>query len=92
MVKDKVKEIELLRVTNTELESEIRLYKTRLQSIESRAHVCPENESVDELRRTKIEKEVENENLKKELNNLKEKYKVNLLNAKFSGMRWGKCC
>lgn len=77
-VEDTLKEVEFLRVTNTELESEIKLYKTRIQSVESRATVFPESEAVDELRRAKIEKEVENESLKHEMNILRQKYEVNL--------------
>ena len=77
-VEDALKEVEFLRVTNTELESEIRLYKTRIQSVESRAADFPESESFAELRRAKIDKERENESLKNELKIFRQQYEVNL--------------
>ena len=75
-VEEALKEVEFLRARNTELESEIRLYKTKIKSVESRSAVYPESVAVDELRRVKITQEVEIEDLKKELNILRSNYKV----------------
>ena len=77
-VEEALKEVEFLRARNTELESEIRLYKTRIKSVESRSAVYPESVAVDELRRVKITQEVEIEDLKKELNILRSNYKVRI--------------